>query len=433
MTNIYFQTTGPAVNHADTENMMGLLKEAKFHITTSKENADVIIFNGCLSNESINEKISEQLNNLKNSYQVVILAGCLAQLKTKKFKEYPLIGTKQIDKIVEVVEEAINNNTIHTLDNTQLPPLSLPTIKKNKLIEIIPISKGNDGFCNFCKHKSAQGKTQSYPISDIINRATTAIKYGVKQIWLTSQDTANYGFDINTNLPTLLDELTKIKGDYMIRVGMMNPHNLSKIQNQLIDCYQHLKIFQFLHLPVLAGNNTVLKEMKQKYTVEEFESQVKQFRKSLPQISIMTNILVGFPIETDNHFFQTITCLRTISPEYTNVSKYWEKEQGFIQDNEHNQMNQNEIDRRYRLTVEISQNIARLQHEKWYGWEGEVTIISKGTEDNQMIGFTPSYTKVIIQGDYKLGQNLQVKIVKTLTFSLIAEEVAIKQVPLDKY
>ena len=416
MTKIHFETFGCAANIADSEQMAGLLKAADFIITDSSEEADVIILNTCTVKNPTESKIIKRLNELKDGYKIVILAGCIAQSEPDRFKEFPIIGTKQIDKIVEVVEEALNNNIVRAIATDQMPSLNLPVVRKNPVVEIIPINRGCLGFCSFCKTKSARGNLQSYPTDQIVNRAQKAVNEGVKEIWLTSQDTGCYGFDIKTDLPTLLEQLIRIPGDFKIRVGMMNPDHLPKIQNRLIKIYKNSKIFKFLHLPVQAGNDKVLKDMKRLYTVEQFQEQVASFRQAIPEISIMTDIIVGFPGESPEQFFETITCLRTAQCEYTNVSKFWPRPNTPAARIK-NTVAGHEIKRRSQVITEVAQNIARLQHEKWHGWQGEIVLSKKGKEEGHFIGYTPSYTQIAVIGDYKLGQKITVKVTKTGIFS----------------
>ena len=235
MTKIFIKTFGSATNKADSEQMKGLLKQAEFEIINTIDNADLVIINSCSLNQKKELEIKSLIENIKETYKIVIIAGCLAQLQSKEYQEFSLIGTKQINNIVEVVEEALNNNTVRCLMTNELPELNTSIIRNNDLIEIIPITRGYLNQCNFCKLKSEQDTLQSYSVEDIIKRANKAIQDGVKQIWLTSQDTANYGFDINTNLPILINQITNIPSDFRVRIGMMTPHNLQKIQTELIE------------------------------------------------------------------------------------------------------------------------------------------------------------------------------------------------------
>ncbi len=435
MVKVYFETQGCSANVADTEQMAGLLKAADFEITDSSEQADVIIFNTCTVKTPSENSFFKRLQELKDGYKIVIIAGCIAQAdsKNKKLKGHPLIGTKSIHKIVEVVEEALHENIVREISNEEIPPLDLPVHRKNPIVEIIPINRGCLGYCTFCKTKSARGNLISYPVEDIVKRAKKAVQEGVKEIWLTSQDTGCYGFDIQTNLPTLLGALTEISGDFKIRVGMMNPDHMPKIQNELIQIYQHPKVFKFLHLPVQAGDNSVLENMKRLYTVEQYRQQIKAFKKAMPNITIMTDVIVGFPGETEEQYWQTLNLIRETSPDAVNISRFWPRPNTPAARMK-NKVEGAEIKRRSKVLTDIFHNIARLQNEKWQDWQGEIIIDEKGKKPGQWIGRNEYYKQIILETNqtnnvqdtsihYKLGEKVQVKVTRTDTFALYAEDL----------
>ncbi len=426
MTKVYFETFGCSANVADSEQMAGLLKEADFEITQSEEAADIIILNSCTVKGPSESKLFKRLEELKDGYKIVIIAGCIAQADAKKLKGYPLIGTSQIHNVVEVVEEALNDNIVRAVSTTELPPILTPLVRKNPIVEIIPINRGCLGFCTFCKTKSARGSLVSYPVNDIVERATKAVAEGVKEIWLTSQDTGCYGFDIKTDLPTLLEALVKISGDFKIRVGMMNPDHMSKIQEKLLQIYKHPKIFRFLHLPLQAGNDTVLENMKRLYTAQNYVNQIAAFKNVIPNITIMTDIIVGFPGETPDQFYDTLTIVRNTSPDAINISRFWPRPNTPAARMK-NVVEGSEIKRRSSVLTDIFHNIARLQNEKWLGWCGEILIDEKGKKENQWIGRNSYYKQIILEGYYKLGDVVRVEIIKTDTFSLFAKSTAEKK------
>ena len=173
--------------------------------------------------------------------------------------------------MVEVVEEALKGYKVHLLAKKELPKLDLPKIRKNKLVEIIPLSTGCLGSCTYCKTRHARGKLGSYAPEAIVERARQAIKEGVMEIWLTSEDTGAYGRDINTDIPTLLKSLIKVLPNHaMLRVGMTNPPFILEHLAAMADILNHPRVYQFLHVPVQSGSNAVLDKMNREYTVEEF-------------------------------------------------------------------------------------------------------------------------------------------------------------------
>jgi threonylcarbamoyladenosine tRNA methylthiotransferase CDKAL1 len=248
MTKFFIETYGCSHNFSDSEQMAGLLQEAKFNPVENIEDSDIIIINTCTVKGPTETAFFKRLDEIKqnNPYKIIIISGCIPQTDPEKLENYTLIGTKALHHIVQVVEEALNDNIVKMLQAGEKPPLNLPKIRKNQIVEIIPISRGCLSACTFCKTKSARGNLDSYTIDEIMEVARRAIMQGVKEIWLTSEDNFCYGFDINTNLPNLLKEIIKIPGFFRVRIGMGNPVHLKKIKDELFLLLNHEKIFKYL-------------------------------------------------------------------------------------------------------------------------------------------------------------------------------------------
>ena len=418
MTKFHIQTTGCSANQADSEQMAGLLKEAKFTPVDTIEDADVVIFNTCTVKTPSENSFFTQLEEFKKEhpYKIIIISGCIPQADRQKLKYYSLVGTKQIHKIVSAVEEALHDNVLQLLNNDEMPPLNLPRVRKNPIVEIMPINRGCLGACTFCKTKKARGNLVSYPLEEIVAATKKAIAEGVKEIWLTSQDTYCYGFDIGTNLPALLEQLVQIPGDFKIRIGMGNPDHLSKIETRLLEVYRHPKIFKFLHLPLQAGHDKTLKAMRRLYTVQEFISTVERFKKEIPEINLMTDIIVGYPTETEDHYWGTLQAVRRTAPDSINISRFWSRPGTPAADL--TELPGEVVKHRSRVLTDIFHNISKLQNERWVGWQGEIIIDEKGKELRQWIGRNDSYKQIIVEGDFKLGDKLKVEIVKAEMFDL---------------
>ncbi len=425
MTSIHFITQGCSANQSDTEVMKGLLKQAKFDIVDNLDDAHVLVFNTCTVKNPSESTFFRELEKIKieHPYKTIIVAGCIAQSDPTNpiLNNYCLIGTRQTHRIVEVVEEAINDNVVRLLEKGEMPPLDLPKLRKNPVVGIIQINLGCLGGCTFCKTKSARFNLKSYPIEDIVKEAKLALKDGVKEIWLTSQDTFCYGFDIGTDIVELLESLTQIPEDFKIRVGMGNPDHLPKIKTErLVKIYQHPKIFKFIHLPLQAGHNETLKEMNRLYTVQQFIKIIKDFRTAIPEINIMTDVIVGYPTETEDHYWGTLEAIKRLTPDSVNISRFWARPG--TKAAKLKQLNGDVIKHRSKIITEIFHNISHIQNEKWKGWEGKIIIDEKGRE-GQWIGRNYCYKPVIVEGDFFLGQEIKVKIVKANRFDLRGEVV----------
>ena len=182
-----------------------------------------------------------------------------------------VIGVTQIDRVVEVVEEALKGHNVKLLAKKELPLLDLPKIRKNQYVEIIPLSTGCLGSCTYCKTRHARGKLGSYDPGAIVDRVRQAVEEGVLEVWLTSEDTGAYGRDIGTSLPELLKKILDVMpAPTMLRVGMTNPPYILEHLDAMADILNHPRVYSFLHVPVQSGSNNVLDKMNREYLIEEF-------------------------------------------------------------------------------------------------------------------------------------------------------------------
>ncbi len=424
MTSFHIETYGCSANVADSEQMAGLLKQAKFEHREKLEDADIIILNTCTVKSPTADSFFTRLDAIKKEfpYKIIIITGCIPQADPQRLKNFTVVGTRQIHHIVEAVEEALNNNIVKMLETGEMPPLNLPKIRKNPIVEIIPISRGCLSRCTFCKTKQARGNLESYSVEDIVSVARQALHEGVQEIWLTSQDTGCYGFELGTNLAKLVKELIVLPGDFKIRIGMGNPVHFKKYYQELFPLLNHPNVFKFLHLPAQSGSNTILKAMRRGNTHEEFLSLVEELRKTIPHCTLATDIIVGFPGETEEDHAATVELLRRTTPDVVNISRFWARPGTPAAGLE--QLPVEIVQHRTKIITEIFQNISRMQNEKWLGWEGEMVINEQGSKPGQWCGRNFAYKPVLVEGNgenYTLGEKVSVKITNIGTFDLRGE------------
>ncbi|MBI2112649.1 MiaB/RimO family radical SAM methylthiotransferase, partial [Candidatus Woesearchaeota archaeon] len=290
-------------------------------------------------------------------------------------KKYSLVGTRSLHRIVEIVEEAINDNVVKALETGEMPPLDLPKIRKNPVIEIIPISRGCVSECAFCKVKEARSDLRSYPIEDIVKVAAMAVSQGVKEIWLTSQDCFCYGFDIDTSLPSLLKELMKLPGQFMVRVGMGNPANLKKIKDEFFPLLNEKRMFKYLHAPLQSGSNKVLKDMKREYTHQEYGEMISEVKRIVPEVHLVTDVIVGYPTEKEEDYWETLTLFRKVNPALANISRFWPRSKTPAA--KLKMLPKDEIAHRLKVLNDIFENISKLHNERWLDWKGDILIDEK--------------------------------------------------------
>lgn len=404
MTKVYLQTYGCSLNSSDSERIAGILKKSGFQIVESMEDAEVIIVNSCTVKTPTVNKIKRFLNECNKK---VILAGCIPQADPDFMEDVSMIGPSQIENIVEVVEETLNGNIVKLLVPDKENKIGMPIVRRNKIVEVLPISEGCLGDpCTYCIVKKARGELRSYPKDAIVNRVKIAVSEGVKEIWLTAQDTGCYGYDIGTNIVELLNEVLAIKGEFRVRLGMTNPDHVKENMG-LIDVFKNPKMFQFLHVPVQSGNDEVLKKMHRKYSAQDFREIVEKFREELPLVTIATDVICGFPEETDSQFKDSIELVREIKPDVLNMSKFWLRP-GTAAENMV-QVSGEDIRDRTKLMSEIFAWVLRDKNKKWVGKRCRVIVDEKGKEDT-MIARNEGYISVILR-DVKIGQFLDVDII----------------------
>ncbi|XP_027265116.1 threonylcarbamoyladenosine tRNA methylthiotransferase isoform X3 [Cricetulus griseus] len=313
---IWIRTWGCSHNNSDGEYMAGQLAAYGYKITENASDADLWLLNSCTVKNPAEDHFRNSIRKAQEENKKIVLAGCVPQAQPRQdyLKGLSIIGVQQIDRVVEVVEETIKGHSVRLLgqkkDNGKRlggARLDLPKIRKNPLIEIISINTGCLNACTYCKTKHARGNLASYPIDELVERAKQSFQEGVCEIWLTSEDTGAYGRDIGTDLPTLLWKLVAVIPEgAMLRLGMTNPPYILEHLEEMAKILNHPRVYAFLHIPVQSASDSVLMDMKREYCVADFKRVVDFLKEKVPGITIATDIICGFPGETDQDFQETL-------------------------------------------------------------------------------------------------------------------------------
>ena len=328
MQKIYVKTFGCSHNVSDSEFMMGQLVDYGYILTNDPEDSDLIVLNSCTVKNPTQAALMRLVSESKVLMKPVVVTGCVPQgdKKIDELQRVSMLGVTQIDRIVEVVEETLKGNVVQLLEKKKLPSLDLPKIRKNRFIEIIPINTGCLGNCTYCKTKHARGHLGSYAKEEIIKRMLKGYSEGVKEIWMTSEDTGAYGLDIGTNISELLiDFVEAMPEDLMLRIGMTNPPYILEHLQVVADVINHPRVFGFLHVPVQSGSDTVLERMNREYTGQDFKTVCENLMTNCPRLTIGTDIICGFPGETDNEHQKTLDLLKEFKPPIVNISQFYSR------------------------------------------------------------------------------------------------------------
>jgi threonylcarbamoyladenosine tRNA methylthiotransferase CDKAL1 len=323
---IWVRTYGCSHNVSDSEYMEGILANYGFTITEDQESADLWLVNSCTVKDPSQAAFMNVVNKAKEKDRPVVVAGCVSQADRKipGLDDVSTVGITQIDRVVEVVESTLEGNTMKLLGKKDLPSLDLPKVRKNPLVEIIPLSTGCLGACTYCKTKHARGTLGSYKLEAIVDRVKTVVKEGVMEVWLSSEDTGAYGRDIGTDIGKLLKAIIAVIPDgVMLRVGMTNPPYMLEHLEVIAEILRHPRVYAFLHVPVQSGSNRVLEGMNREYTVEEFRRVADYLTEHVPEITLATDIICGFPNETEEDFDETMALVEHYKLAITNISQFY--------------------------------------------------------------------------------------------------------------
>ncbi|MDH5450214.1 MAG: tRNA (N(6)-L-threonylcarbamoyladenosine(37)-C(2))-methylthiotransferase [Candidatus Bathyarchaeota archaeon] len=419
---IYLKSFGCPTNLADGEFMVGCLSTVGYEIVENPEKATVIIYNTCAVKTPTENRMINILKKVPRNKKLIV-TGCLPLINFERLKaevEFNgVIGPSSGDRIIEVTRKVGSGEKVVILGNNSKPSLELPRVRMNKVVSIVPINYGCLGACSYCCVQFARGQLRSYSIREIVERVNCDLNSGVREVWLTSQDTACYGKDIGTNLISLLDEICKIDEEFFVRVGMMNPNYALGMLDDLIQVFKDDRIFKFIHLPVQSGDNQVLKLMNRFYSVADFEKIVYQFRKEIPEITLATDVICGFPGEDDEAFNRSLKLVEGIRPDIVNISKFFPRPRSTAGKS---RISPQEVKKRSKRVAELCNRISFEKNKKWINLTVRVLIDEEGKRPASWIGRNFAYKPTVIKSNEPLfGRFLNTRIVKAFATYLEAE------------
>ena len=423
---VFVKNFGCSSNVADGEVLAGCLVEAGFKLAASESEADLIIYNTCAVKGPTENRIIDVLKHAPKDKKIVV-SGCLPKISFERLLREThfdgVVGPAVGREIVDVVKRVLAGEKVTNISAVrERPQLKLPTQKSNPIVSIVPINYGCLGSCTYCCVILARGHLRSASIKEVVERVRYDYAIGAREFWVTSQDTACYGRDLCTDLADLLLELVKVEGDFRVRVGMMTPNMVTEMQSRLIIAFNSSKIFKFLHLPVQSGDDTVLQYMRRFYTAEEFRRTVNTFRNEFPKLTLATDVIVGFPGETEEAFQNTLRLLEEVKPDIVNVSKFFARPKTIAARMKDDLVDKEETKRRSTTAAELAKRLSAERNLRWVGWSGEILIDEKGKLEGSWVGRNFTYKPIVIQStENLLGKTIEVKVTEALTTYLKGE------------
>ena len=441
----FVEGAGCSLNKADTGQIQGILLQNGYSLAEKPEKADLIILNTCAVKEQTEAKMLKRIRQLH---------------KISQKKKIPLIVFGCLPKINPAAISAISKSIVQIgpslellCDFLQLPQkcFSPETEEKHSgsTIAILPIARGCLGNCAYCCVKNARGPLKSYPIPVLekkfrkllsSHKAFFASQNIEKQklfvprkpagllgslgkncashreIWLTAQDCGCYGFDNGTNLVELLKTLLRNKGDFRIRIGMVNPGHLKGFLRDYVSLFEDRRLYRFFHLPVQSGSNAVLAAMNRPYKREDFLRIAKEIRECFPDASISTDIIAGFPGETESQFNESVSLVQAAMPDVVNISRFGCRPNTLAAAMP-GQLHGREKKKRSRLLSLLCREISLQRNSRLVGTVQEILLDEKG-KGNTVVGRSQDYKPVVLQKG-RLGAFAKVEIKKAFPTHLL--------------
>lgn len=390
-------TFGCQMNARDSEKLAGILTDIGYVETDTEENADLVLFNTCTVRENANERLYGRLGQLKRSKKnnkdmLIGLCGCMMQEaeeveKIRKSYGYVdiVFGTHNIYKLAEILYNRLENKkqVVDVIDSTKMIVENLPSKRVYPFKSGVNITFGCNNFCTFCIVPYVRGRERSRLPEDIVSEIKSLVSDGVVEVMLLGQNVNSYGrgLEKKTTFTDLLAEIVKIEG--LKRVRFMTPHP-KDFSDDLIELIKNNpKICRHIHLPLQSGNTGILKKMNRVYTKEQYLDLAYKIKKEIPDVSLTTDIIVGFPGETQEDFLDTLDVVEKVQYDAAFTFIY-SKRTGTPAAKMELNIDENELKQRFDTLLKRVQHIAAANTSKHVGKVYEALIESK---DEQLEGY----------------------------------------------
>lgn len=407
-------TLGCKVNTYESEYVINKLKENNYEIKPFTDICDVYIINTCTVTNTSDSKSKKMINTAikRNPDACVVAMGCFIEAN----KNYEIdglditIGNKDKSKIIEILDEYFENKEtlkrLYKEEKTTFEDMYITNFP-GRTRAFVKVQDGCENFCSYCIIPLVRGKCRSKELNKVVNEITDLTNNGYQEVVLTGIHTGNYGVDLNTNFATLLKELVKIDKLKRLRISSIE---ITELTDEVLEVIKNNKVIvDHMHIPLQAGSNEILKLMNRKYDLDYFYKKIKEIRTIRPEISITTDVIVGFPGETEELFQTTINTCKELELTKIHVFPYSIRK-GTVAETLPNHLDQSIKKERARRLLEVSKELEKNYFNKYIGKEVEVLI--EEVKDGYSYGHTGNYLYVKINKELEHNTFVQVKVTK---------------------
>ena len=405
---IWFEGYGCTANQGETLEMREHANQLGHQLATDSSTAETVVLGTCTVIESTQNKMEKRISELMDQGKNVIVSGCMATADTKvlnsKFPNAPLVSPGDIDGLGDLIGRGGCK----------------PETLESPFAAILPISSGCLGRCTYCATLKARGRVKSRSVNDIFFKAQYAIDSGSKELLLTSQDNGAFGADTDSSLENLLNELSHLDGEFRLRVGMLNPMLVAGRSKEMAKAWGDSRTYKFMHLPIQSGSQKILDSMIRDHTLEEFWEVVEVFRNYYPEMMIITDIITGFPGETEEDHQETVDLLNKLSPDLVNVTRFSPRKG--TPASRYKRVDGRIVKKRSRELTNLRKELGAKSFKRFVGRETSVLTV-----ENKRKGSTlcrdDNYRPIILKQDLPLGEFYDIKIIDSEYGFMTAEQI----------
>lgn len=429
----YILTMGCSLNENDSEKICGMLEEMNYIKTQDQNEANIIVFNTCCIRENAEDKLFGKLGEVKKirnaNNAIIAIGGCMMQEKhilEKINKSYPYVdiifGTHTLHKLPEDIFNILSGNKRieDILDIDGKIYENIPIKRNDKTKASVTIMNGCNNFCSYCIVPYVRGRERSRKPEDILNEIRDLAKEGYKEIMLLGQNVNSYDGGAEYNFANLLKDINKIEGIEIIR--FISPHPKDFTDDVIEAIANSSKVSKCIHLPLQSGSTNVLKAMNRKYTKEQYLELVEKMKKKIPNIALTTDIIVGFPGETEEDFEDTLDVVRKVNFEQVFMFIY-SRRKGTVADKMENQIPENVKHKRFDKLKKLVEEQIEENNNKYVGTVQKILIDGTSkTNKETLSGRTDSNKVVIIDADKSyINKTVNVRITQNCVWYLKGE------------
>ena len=430
----FVETYGCQQNSSDSEKIKGMLYDMGYEFTDKAEEADFIIYNTCAVRENAELRVFGNLGALKNIKRkredvIMAVCGCMMQQEhiskriKSKYKHVDLVfGTHALYRFPELLFGVLEGNRVFDTENEDGSVFEGISYKRDDVpLAKIPIMYGCNNFCTYCIVPYVRGRERSRDHERILDEVRDVASLGYKEVMLLGQNVNSYGNDLEEGLSftELLREVCKIDGIERVRFMTSHPKDIS--DELILAMAEEEKICNQLHLPVQCGSNRVLKLMNRCYTREQYMEIIKKVKKAIPDVVLTTDIIVGFPGETNEDFNETISILKEV--EYDTIFSFiYSKRVGTPAEKMEDCLTDMEKHNNFDKMLEVQNEISLRKNKEYEGTVQKILVEGKSkNNENTLTGRTEGGKVVNFSGNANVGDMVDVKITKVQTWSLFGE------------